>query len=241
MTLWAQIIHLRRATDRAEQVQRLVQNAPCPAKVIDAVDGQAQPADVALYSPSPLHAPRYPFALGPGEIACFLSHRKAWSAIATHGAPGIIYEDDTALEPEIHREAVARALPHLEHLGIVMFQARTISGPADTVAPGVTIPHVAPLRSTCAMYAPWAAARLCAVSERFDRPIDVAVQMSWVTGIRPAIVQPSGVTEVSAQLGGSTIQSKRRSPLAVLHREIARPLYRFKAQQASAQHRKGAA
>ena len=241
MTLWAQIIHLKRATERAAQVQRLIQDAPCPAEVIDAVDGQANPPDMARYSSGPLYKPTYPFVLRPGEIACFLSHRVAWAGIAKRGAPGIIYEDDVELAPEVHRAGVDAALPHLDRLGIVMFQARSITGPADDVAHGLTVPHVSPLRSTCALYAPWAAARLCEVSERFDRPIDVAVQMSWVTGIRPAVMQPSGVSEVSAHLGGSTIQAKKRGLAATLHRETARPLYRRRVAKASAKYRRSQA
>ena len=237
MSLWGQIIHLRRAQDRADQVQRLIKAAPCPMEVVDAVDGQEGPPEMSHYSAEPIYAPRYPFTLGAGEIACFLSHRNAWAAIVERRVPGIIYEDDTDIDPERHGAAVERARPFVEQLGVVMFQVRQIVSPADHVAPNLVIPHVAPLRLNTTLIAPWAAARLHELSNRFDRPVDTFLQMSWVTGIRPAIVQPSGVTEVSAQLGGSTIQAKRRGLVATVKREIARPLYRRRVAKASARYR----
>lgn len=72
-----------------------------------------------------------------------------------------------------------------------------------------------------------AAQRLLSITEIFDRPVDTTAQMNWVTGLKPLTVLPSGVREISRQLGGSSIQKSRSLP-DKLKREIMRPLYRWK-------------
>lgn len=229
MTLRAYVIHLARATERAPQVAQLLRDAPCPTEVLLATDARAAPPEARRFCTGSLHAPRYPFAVTLGEIACFLSHRAAWQQIVQSDTPGLVYEDDTALDPLVHRTAVEVALPHLADLGMIMLQPRSINGPAALIAPGpppLSRPQIPPVRLNATLYSVAAAARLLACTERFDRPVDGITQMPWVTGIWPAIVQPSGVSEASATLGGTTIQAKPKSIAAWLHRELHRPLYR---------------
>ena len=78
-----------------------------------------------------------------------------------------------------------------------------------------------------------AAQKLLAATEQFDRPVDTTVQMRWVTGLQPLAVIPGGVKEISAQLGGTTIQHKK-SFSDKLAREILRPIYRMRVRRFSA-------
>lgn len=245
MTLNAWIIHLDRARDRQAQVQRLIATAPCKAQIIPAVDAkQLSHSDIekVLFKHS-IHAPEYRFPVSNGEVACFLSHRAVWQKIVESGAPmGMIYEDDTALDPEIHTAAVALAKDHIEALGIIMFQPRNIQTAADSVASQnglhLTRPHVSPLRTNATLYSASAARRMLEVTKVFDRPVDGTLQLHWVTGLRAGIVQPSGVSEVSADLGGTTIQAKPRGLAERLHREFWRPVYRRQIANAAAHWRK---
>jgi hypothetical protein len=88
------IIHLKRATDRRRQAEAFAASLPMPAELLDAVDGKAMSA-AALQERArrDLHSPRYPFPLANGEIACFLSHRRAWQVIIDSGCDaGLIAE-----------------------------------------------------------------------------------------------------------------------------------------------------
>src|SRR5690606_21964870 len=54
--------------------------------------------------------PYYPFELRPAEIACFLSHRKAWAEIVEKKLDaGLVFEDDVGVEPKVFREALQLA------------------------------------------------------------------------------------------------------------------------------------
>jgi GR25 family glycosyltransferase involved in LPS biosynthesis len=72
-----------------------------------------------------------------------------------------------------------------------------------------------------------AAKRLLELTEKFDRPVDTFLQMSWVTGIRPRVIIPSGVNEISNRLNGSTIHIKKRTLLDTFSRNLLRPVYRL--------------
>ncbi|UWQ18477.1 glycosyltransferase family 25 protein [Jannaschia sp. M317] len=224
------VIHLARAQARRAQVARLLADLPIPAEVLDAVDGRAAPPEVlAPYDPSVAHRPRYPFALAPGEIACFLSHRAAWAQAVARDLSGVLLiEDDAGLDPETFARALAMAEAH-PGTGFTQFQTRA-PGPGPVLARDrevtLSAPPLVPLRTTCNLYSRAACERLLKVSARFDRPLDVFLQMHWVTGIRPQVVWPSGISEVSEAVGGTTIQNKGRGAWDRLHREVQRPLFR---------------
>ncbi|WP_371155544.1 glycosyltransferase family 25 protein [Jannaschia sp. 2305UL9-9] len=224
------IIHLARAAGRRPGVDRLLADCPVPLVVLDAVDGRAADADMlAAYDPDLRLAPRYPFALLPAEVACFLSHRAAWARILAEGwDAGLVVEDDAALVPD----TFVRALELVEaHPGDGAIQLQT-RGPQS----GVVIASKAglelrkqdlpPLRTTCSIYSRSACERLLEASTTFDRPVDVFLQMHWVTGVHVTSVYPSGVSEVSGAGGSTTIQKSDRKLWSKLTREIRRPLFR---------------
>src|SRR5690606_24624421 len=90
------IIHLARARSRRGQVDELLQHLPVPARILEAVDGQSLPAaELSAVYRRHLHEPPYPFGLRAGEIACFLSHRKAWKEIVKRDLDAaLVLEDD---------------------------------------------------------------------------------------------------------------------------------------------------
>jgi GR25 family glycosyltransferase involved in LPS biosynthesis len=93
-------------------------------------------------------------------------------------------------------------------------------------APKVSRPVVLPLGTQAQVVSADAARRLLDASEPFDRPIDVFLQMRWVTGVPSCVVSPSGVHDATASVGGSTIQARGKPLGEVLSHEIRRPLYR---------------
>lgn len=233
MDVKAFIIHLERATDRRPQVEQLIERCPLPTEIISAVDGanlsDAEAAD--LFHPG-LHRPGYPFPLRRAEVACFASHRKCWQTIVEQGlTAGLILEDDVELDLALFEPALQLALENLTPESYVRFPEKRREVPATTIAQTAThrliVPEVTGVGMIGQLVGKQAAATLLASTERFDRPVDSLIQMTWLTGVQPTSVYPGGITEHSAELGGSRIGS-RKSWSEILRREILRPLYRYR-------------
>jgi GR25 family glycosyltransferase involved in LPS biosynthesis len=227
------VIHLARAVQRRPQVETLRGALPMPVHIVDAVDGRAMtPAETAAVCRPRLYRPRYPFALGAGEIGCFLSHRKAWREIVERGLDaGLIVEDDVAVDTETFSR--------------LLELVRTVAGPGDFIRfpqklRGETGPVIASGDGGLSIIEPAtpafgmvmqivgrdAAARLLELTETFDRPVDAVLQMRWLHGLRILSARPTVTTEISRELGGTLAQSSRKSLYGTLAREIRRPLYR---------------
>ncbi len=225
------IIHLERATDRQPQVEELIRKLPVKTDVVNAVDGRTLDAQMIsrVYRRS-AHKPHYPFQLSTNEIACFLSHRKAWQAIIDQGLDaGLVLEDDVELTPEF-AAAYSTACQVLKIDSFIRFPFREReSGRAilTTETSRIIEPVPVGLGMVAQLIGREAAQRLLSATEIFDRPVDTTAQMNWVTGLKPLSVLPGGVQEISVRLGGSTIQKSRSLP-DKLKREILRPLYRWK-------------
>ncbi len=232
MNVKAFIIHLKRAADRKPQVDKLVRDLPVKAEVIDAIDSRLLGDDeiVRVYRRH-LHVPRYPFALSRNEIACFLSHRKAWQAIVDQELDaGFIIEDDIALTDKF-AGAFRAAINHLEPGGFIRFTFRDDREQGREVfrdeAVRIIIPNPIGLGMVAQLVSHEAAKKLLDLTHQFDRPVDTTVQMRWITGLQPLSVIPGGVKEISSQLGGTTIQHKKKLRDKLV-REILRPIYRMR-------------
>ncbi|OCW58350.1 glycosyltransferase family 25 protein [Hoeflea olei] len=236
------IIHLARAEARRPQVERIRAASPVPAEVIDAVDGRALPkAEIdAVLSRQSLFDPPYPFELSMGEIGCFLSHRKVWREIVERGlAAGLVLEDDVEIDREAFARAFAMASEVVDREGYIQFQVRPVPGSAAEVERRGDVvlvrPDIVMLRTSAQLVSAAQAARLLELSERIDRPVDGLLQMGWVTGVAPGCVIPSGVSDRTAQAGGSTISIAGRGGLAGrLGRELRRFVYRRRIRACSA-------
>lgn len=237
MNIKAFIIHLARASDRRPQVAKLVQELPVKTEVIDAVDSRTLPeADIKRAYKRKLHAPRYPFELSKNEIACFLSHRKAWQAIVDQGLDaGFVIEDDIELT-DVFNAAFQAVTNHFEPGSFVRFTFRDREQGREVFRNDqlrIIIPNPIGLGMVAQLVSFDAAKKLLAATEQFDRPVDTTVQMRWVTGLQPLAVIPGGVKEISAELGGTTIQHKK-SFKDKLARELLRPIYRMRVRNFSA-------
>jgi len=226
------VVHLGRAKQRAAQVDRLIAALPVPAEIIDAVDGLTlSNADRDCAYRRNLHKPAYPFELSNSEIACFLSHRKAWAAIVEQGLDaGFVIEDDVELTADFPT-AFAAATACLTPGTFVRFPFRADRETGEDIlslgATRVIRPRTIGLGMVAQLVSRGAAIRLLQATEMFDRPVDTTVQMEWLLHLSPLTVLPGGVSEISSRLGGTSM--KRHSTFAEkLAREILRPLYRAK-------------
>jgi GR25 family glycosyltransferase involved in LPS biosynthesis len=231
MKVEAFVIHLSRAKGRAPQVERLKASLPMPVIVIDAVDAERLRGDeiARVYRPG-LNRPRYPFPLRHTEIACFLSHRKAWQTIVERGLDaGLVVEDDVELQPDF-QEVLALAFGHATPADYLRFpkQARE-RGKAAAAAGASSLfePRALGLGMQAQLVGRDAASELLAFTRAFDRPVDTTIQMRWLHGVRVLSSSPVAIREVAAELGGTTIQGKDKPFTEILSREVRRAGYRF--------------
>jgi GR25 family glycosyltransferase involved in LPS biosynthesis len=241
------IIHLERADQRRPQALELAARLPMPAEILPAVDGkQMSAADLLAATAPALHEPAYPFPLRPTEIACFLSHRRAWQAILDDGCDaGLIAEDDVAdADPRFTAviEAVAATIAADEFIRFPLHD-RGEGGVVARQHAGTTLlePWMPGLGMQMQLVGHEAARRLLDATRQFDRPVDSLVQMQWLHGVRVLSARPIVIREVDFLLGGSVIQNKRMGIVAKLAREVQRPLHRFAIRSANDQWRRKAA
>lgn len=228
MTLPAYIIHLERAVGRQQNVAKLCRALGPETTVISGIDGRAT---APLQAPKPPRAafPIYPFALRSAEIATFHSHRACWQRMVADGHPAaLIVEDDIVLDPAF-RAALELATNTLSPDRLVRFSL-TERERGEVVAQGegnlrVLRPSVIGLGMQALLVTRGAAIRLLQGSVTFDRPVDTFVQMRWLHGVDVLTVLPSGVREMSVELGGSMIHAPMTF-VERLHRETLRPVYR---------------
>ncbi len=246
MSVQALVIHLPRASGRRVQVDRLCRELPLPVDVVDAVDGYALTDEELRHVGDAFrHYPRYPFALLPTEVACFLSHRKAWQAIVDQGLDaGLVVEDDAAIASNAFVDVLTAAIDGLAPEEIVRFphRERREHGPVIRGRGAIRIvePRLPALGMVMQLVGHEAARRLLAASRVFDRPVDSFVQMHWIHGARVLSARPIVVCEICNQLGGSVIHAPHEGILDKVVREVQRPLHRLAVSRESAHYRRTA-
>ncbi len=231
MTIEALVIHLARAAARKPHVERLKAELPLPVTIVDAVDA-AKLSEAELVAPGVrrLHDPTYFLSMTKAEIACFLSHRRAWQTILDRDLDAALILEDDAGPTEGFKPALDLALAHIGKQGFIRFPIpRSVEAGEEIAVSGrakLIKPRTIGLGMVAQLVSREAAQKLLKATERFDRPIDVVLQMPWVTGVFARSIVPSVVAEISADLGGTTLHRKGEPALAKLRREILRPLYR---------------
>lgn len=225
------IIHLARAEARGAQARKLAAGLPVRAEIMSAVDGRdLTEAQLAMHYRRSLHKPHYPFRLSNGEVACFLSHRAAWSAIVDRGLDaGLIVEDDVELGPGFASvlSVVSHCMGARDYVRFPRWE-RGEAGQAVSQAGPISViePFLPALGMQVQLVGQEAARLLLAATQTFDRPVDSIVQMQWLHGARVLSARPIAIREIDRELGGTVLQKKQRSVLEKLNHELRRPLMR---------------
>lgn len=241
------IIHLDRAAGRKPQVGRLRDTLPTPTDVLAAVDGSTMSeADIAAVYRRGLHRPHYPFALSRTEIACFLSHRRAWQAIVDQDLDAaLVVEDDATIAVPTFTEVFAAAVEGLAPEELVRFPHRERHEPGPLVrsrgAAQLFEPRLPALGMVLQLVGREAAGRMLDASRVFDRPVDSFVQMQWLHGARVLTARPIAVREICDELGGSVIHAPRTGLVVKMTHELKRPLIRMAVHRANERWRRRAA
>lgn len=222
------IIHMDGDTRRRPNADRLAGILP-GAEIVPAVMGRDHMQTVPT-RPGDLFAPRYPFALGPGELGCFLSHRACWQRIVDEDLDcALIVEDDLGLDPGPWADAMELFSGYAGPDTFIRLPAKARETPARVIATHgaarLFLPRVIGLQTVAQVVGREAARRLLAASDTVDRPVDTFLQMHWATGQPIHTILPNGVSELTGELGGSTIQKKTRTGSRIA-RELKRAAYR---------------
>lgn len=232
MTVTAFVIHLRRATKRGEHVRGLIERLPVKAEIVDAVDAlDMSNTDIdAVYKRS-LHRPHYPFELRVSEVACFLSHRKAWQTIVDRNLDaGLVIEDDVDLDDAGFAAQLTLALEGMKSGDYIRFPRWSRGEKGQEIAKegvnSIIAPELPGLGMQMQLVGRDAAKALLTATERFDRPVDTTIQMRWLHPIRVLSARPITIREIDFNLGGTVVQGKNKTLLGRLGREILRPYYR---------------
>jgi len=198
---------------------------------IAAMDARVVPPDelAAYYDPA-RNRRGYFVPMTEGEIACFLSHRKAWQTfLDSSDAPYAVFLEDD-VEPLCSAGVIEEVLDFLnaERLPtlIKLFHPRAIG--AGLSKPqcnySVSRPLVAPLGAVAQAMNRAAAQALLNGTTRLFEPVDVAIQRWWDFGIRVRLVTPGLFDECSIKSGGSTLHKPLSFP-ARCQREFIRPVF----------------
>ena len=226
------IIHLERASSRKRQAEAFAAKLPMPARLLAAIDSeQLGDADVAAVYRRYLHRPRYPFELRRQEIACFLSHRKAWREILDRGLDaGLVAEDDVDADPAVLGEVIGVVLAGMEPADFVRLPVKVREdGPLRFAAGRIEViePGLRGLGMQAQIVGREAARRLLAETEQFDRPVDTTIQLPGLTKARVLAVRPAFVAHVDETVGGSVVQKKKKPIGEIVAREVRRAAYRL--------------
>ena len=226
------IIHLGRAASRKQQVQRLCKILPTDnTVVVSAVDGGELTDDQKACYTSNFLRPSYLFRLLPTEVATFLSHRSCWQAVVDGDMDAaLVVEDDVELNENNFTHALELVKTHIKQGDFVRFPIKMREKKKPLLNdghPSLMTTRTIGLGMHAYVVTRDGARKLLEKTKKFDRPVDAYLQLSWHHQVRILTVWPSGVREISKDLGGSLIRVRKEIKEKV-RKEIFRPIYRLK-------------
>lgn len=237
----ALVIHAKSTISRENNVENLIKTLndidiikKLEKIEIEAIEGSRcnkKSKGLSMFQ-SKLCKPYYPFGMSVNEIACFLSHKKAWQYIIDNNFEyGLILEDDASINNVLFSKAFKVADDNLKDNCLIRFHTTNLRFWRRIFAKyknGFYIPYIPRLGAVCYMMNQNTAKKLQAFSSKFDRPVDTFMQFIKAEGVFSFELMPSGIKEISYKLGGSTIQKKKKIKLyQKLFREYLRIIYRF--------------
>lgn len=229
MHLPAYVINLERSVARREQITGSLAGAGIPFHLVTAIDGEHlddEHADAEYDAET--NRRRYLAPLSAGEIACMLSHRKAWEIfLRTSEAPAAIF-----LEDDIRPLADGSELQvFVEKLAALEFPALCKLNLPGRPRAANRARHarrclIAPLTNASQALNRAAAAALLDFTATFHEPADVALQRWWDHGVRILVAEPPLFEEVRDASYASTIRPAGEAPAeGRLLRELRRPAF----------------
>lgn len=162
---------------------------------VQAVDGaKLDMSELYKHFDQRLNRQQYHKILTPGEIGCYLSHRKVWQRIVDENLDfGIVLEDDfinrTDIKVLINDIAQINCPWHCIKLAEYPIKRKAVFSQKIGNANLVTYNKV-PARTCAQVISLTGAKHLLAMSEKFGRPVDIDIQHWWEGGLQVFGLQP---------------------------------------------------
>lgn len=153
-----------------------------------------------------------------GEVACYLSHKKAWRKALDDGADYlIVLEDDLIVEGSLKRITDEIIGADMSWDMVKLYGTRKMRRKLVTLACGVNIVDTPslPIATTGYIVKVSILKRLLEMTEEFSRPIDVELKSYWELGLLIYSIYPPPIT--ISENNDSTI-GVRQGNLSVLQR-----------------------
>lgn len=237
------LINLDRHVERRARMDRLLREAGAQVTRVGAVDAAATSAAALEAHRSPASL----YRLSDPEIACFMSHRRAWEALLESGEPyGVVLEDDLVLarsaSPFLTRTDWIPA--DAEIVKLETYAQNVVVSPVVGRANGRALRRLASLHFGTAAYVIGrkAAETLLSLTATFDRTVDdlvfdlmpgrpprfVTYQLDPAIGIQAPRRSPEAVPAfLESSVPRSPARYAQRSGLRKLRRELVRPIEQF--------------
>lgn len=188
MDLPLYVINLQRSPQRLAHVAAELARVNLSFERIDAVDGhELTTAEIEAVYDAKRNKQRFYADLSRGEIACYMSHRKAWTQLleSPHHA-AIVLEDDIKVTDGLSALSDVPLL-HTEDWDLIKIaqpfkpKKATPLGSAGQFTL-VDYRHDKPPMGACGYIISRQGARKMLSRQRFFRPVDVDMQWQWETG-----------------------------------------------------------
>lgn len=196
------VINLARSNERLANIKAQLDAINVPFERIDAVDGaQLTDQDIEQIAPKSIIENHYFRPLGKGEIACALSHKKAWQQIIDDDLDfAIILEDDLELLENFSKTIeLLASVPTSYWEFIKLFPLRKAG--KSNIAQSVDLDdhtliryHKFPLSCVAQAVTKQAAIKMVSNLQTIKEPIDSQLKAWWELDILPFGLTPYCVT-----------------------------------------------
>lgn len=188
MTIPIYVINLQRSPQRLAHAASELARHELGFERIDAIDGRSlSRSHIDAVYDAELNKKRFYAPLSLGEIACYMSHRKAWQKLldSDHEA-AVILEDDIDVTSGL-RTVVDDSLLSLPDWDLIKIAQPFKPKVATPITPFHDLTLVdyrqdKPPMGACGYVVSRRGARKLLACERFFRPVDVDMQWQWETG-----------------------------------------------------------
>lgn len=228
------VISLSNAQNRRKTMSDILNQTDLKWSFLDAVSG----ADVGLDHPSydrtqRLKTPGYDMKVN--EIACFMSHRKAWAECVQHNEPVLVLEDDVQISADFPLEKInylieliiskapKNSIPRLGH-------GKIKSETASVLKINEIINFIRcrkdPLGAFSYIVTPDVAKKLLNTSSKFSVPADDFLWRGWENGC--FVLDLSREIFFTTDINNPSTIGDRKKPEISLLKKISREFYRAK-------------
>jgi len=204
------VINLNRATDRWQRVCNILEHEGVDYERIEAVDGQYEQALCDESTEFPVPFSKWFRPLTRGEVACSLSHRKAWNRIVEQKlAYALILEDDFILQASDWQQVLNASFNLPQEFDLIKLsraeEKNLMQVEAITKKYYLARSYPIPIDALATLVSQQGATKLLSNIKKVQRPIDFEFKNYWEYGLRIYSIYPNLFAQVELEIMDSYI------------------------------------